>query len=571
MRVLPDVVGIDRAFDYVVPTSWEADGRAERVVVGSMVRIPLAGRRVDGWVTAVEVEPESGVRLVELVKLRGMGPSPELLDLAGWAAWRWAGRRVAFLRSASPERMVAAAAKRRPRDPVPAGPRDVFDDAFDHGVATVRVAPDDDGLGVALAACRRGDALILTADTARARHLAVALRRAGVSVALAPDEWAAAAGGATVVGTRSAAWMPMPDLAAVVVIDEHDERFKEERTPAWHAREVALERARRAGVPAVMTSAVPSLEALRSGPLLRRDRSIERDDWPIVDVLDRRDEDPTKSGPFAADLRRHIDGDRRVVCVLNRTGRARLLACAACGELVRSDDGGQIMRLVDDELVSADGLERRPVVCTGCGSTTLKTLRMGVERASEELEAFLGEPVDEITAASEQRPQRRVAIGTEAVLHRIDRADVVVFLDFDQELLAVRQRAAEQAMAMISQAARLVGGRGSGGRVVVQTRQPEHEVILAAGRGDPSLVAVAERDRRRPLRLPPYGAQVSISGDGAAALIDSFGTVEGVQVRGPLDDRWLLRAESHAPILDRLAEIERPAARVRIDVDPLRV
>lgn len=571
MRVLPDVVGIDRAFDYVVPTSWEADGRAERIVVGSMVRIPLAGRRVDGWVTAIEVEPESGVRLVELVKLRGMGPSPELLDLAGWAAWRWAGRRVAFLRAASPERMVAAAAKRRPRDPVPAGPRDVFDDAFDHGVATVRVAPDDDGLGVALAACRRGDALILTADTSRARHLAVALRRAGVSVALAPDEWAAAAGGATVVGTRSAAWMPMPDLAAVVVIDEHDERFKEERTPAWHAREVALERARRAGVPAVMTSAVPSLEALRAGPLLRRDRSIERDDWPIVDVLDRRNEDPTKSGPFAADLRRHIDGDRRVVCVLNRTGRARLLACAACGELVRSDDGGQIMRLVDDELVSADGSERRPVICTVCGSTALKTLRMGVERAREELEAFLGEPVDEITAASEQRPQQRVAIGTEAVLHRVDRADVVVFLDFDQELLAVRQRAAEQAMAMISQAARLVGGRGSGGRVVVQTRQPEHEVILAAGRGDPSLVAVAERDRRRPLRLPPYGAQVSISGEGAAALIDSFGTVKGVQVRGPLDGRWLLRAESHTPILDRLAEIERPAARVRIDVDPLRV
>ena len=571
MRVLPDVVGIDRAFDYVVPTSWEADGRAERVVVGSMVRIPLAGRRVDGWVTAIEVEPESGVRLVELVKLRGMGPSPELLDLAGWAAWRWAGRRVAFLRAASPERMVAAAAKRRPRDPVPAGPRDVFDDAFDHGVATVRVAPDDDGLGVALAACRRGDALILTADTARARHLAVALRRAGVSVALAPDEWAAAAGGATVVGTRSAAWMPMPDLAAVVVIDEHDERFKEERTPAWHAREVALERARRAGVPAVMTSAVPSLEALRAGPLLRRDRSIERDDWPIVDVLDRRNEDPTKSGPFAADLRRHIDGDRRVVCVLNRTGRARLLACAACGELVRSDDGGQIMRLVDDELVSADGSERRPVICTVCGSTALKTLRMGVERAREELEAFLGEPVDEITAASEQRPQQRVAIGTEAVLHRVDRADVVVFLDFDQELLAVRQRAAEQAMTMISQAARLVGGRGSGGRVVVQTRQPEHEVILAAGRGDPSLVAVAERDRRRPLRLPPYGAQVSISGEGAAALIDSFGTVDGVQVRGPLDGRWLLRAESRNPILDRLAEIERPAARVRIDVDPLRV
>ena len=82
--------------------------------------------------------------------------------------------------------------------------------------------------------------------------------------------------------------MPMPNLAAAVVIDEHDERLKEERTPAWHARDGVIERARRRGVPVVLTSAVPSLEALRGGPLLRRDRSVERDDWPIVDVLDRR-------------------------------------------------------------------------------------------------------------------------------------------------------------------------------------------------------------------------------------------------------------------------------------------
>ena len=478
---------------------------------------------------------------------------------------------MAFLRAASPERMVAGAASRSRADLVAAGPRDVFDDAFEHGVASVRVAPDDDGLGVALAACRRGDALIITADAGRARHLAVALRRAGVTVALAPDEWARAAGGATVVGTRSAAWMPMPELAAVVVIDEHDERLKEERTPAWHARDVAVERARRRGVPVVLTSAVPSLEALRSGPLLRRDRSVERDDWPIVDVLDRRDEDPAKAGTFAERLRDHIDGDRRVVCVLNRTGRARLLACSSCGELVQTEDGGSVMRLEGDELVSPDGTERRPVICTNCGSTALKTLRVGVERAREELEALLGEPVDEVTAQTEHRPDRRVAIGTEAVLHRVDRADVVVFLDFDQELLVVRQRAAEQAMVLIAQAARLVGGRGEGGRVVVQTRLPEHEVIEAATKGDPSVVAVAERDRRRPLRLPPYGAQVAVSGAGGAELIEAFGEVDGVQVRGPVDERWLLRSAELGPILDRLAEIPRPAARVRVEVDPLRV
>ena len=91
--MLPDVVGIDREFDYVVPTGWEADGRADRIEVGSMVRIPLSGRRIAGWVTAVDVEPEPGVRLVPLAKLSGMGPSADLLELAGWAAWRWHSRR----------------------------------------------------------------------------------------------------------------------------------------------------------------------------------------------------------------------------------------------------------------------------------------------------------------------------------------------------------------------------------------------------------------------------------------------------------------------------------------------
>ena len=90
-------------------------------------------------------------------------------------------------------------------------------------------------------------------------------------------------------------------------------------------------------------------------------------------------------------------------------------------------------------------------------------------------------------------------------------------------------------------------------------------------KGDPSVVAVAERDRRRPLRLPPYGAQVAVSGAGAGALIEDFGVVDRVEVRGPVDERWLLRSDRLDPILDRLAQVSRPAARVRVEVDPLRV
>lgn len=570
VRVLPDVSAIDREFDYVVPTAWEDDGRAARLDVGSMVRIDLAGRRVAAWITELDVEPADDVRYSVLQKLSGIGPDAELISLAKWAAWRWAGRRVPFLRAASPPRMIAGVPDSRRHDPVPAGPSDVFDDAFGEGVAVVRTPPSDDGVSLALAGCRRGDCLVIVADMSRARRLAIALRRAGVTVALGPDEWATAAAGATVVGTRSAAWMPMPDLAAVVVFDEHEESLQEERTPTWHARDVVLERAARRGVPAVLASPTPSLEALRAGRLLRPNRSAEREGWPVVDILDRRDDDPVRAGPFAERLRERLSSGR-VVCVLNRKGRSRLLACATCGELVRSEDGTASMILIDDRLETVDGSESRPVVCAHCGSTTLKNLRAGVTRAREELEALVGEPVDEITGAADDPPASRVVIGTEAVLHRVDRADVVVFLDLDQELLAPRQRAAEQALALLARAARLLGPRSAGGRLVLQTRQPDHEVVQAAVRADPSLVAVAERDRRQALGTPPYGAQVLVTGAGAEAFMAAFGSPGGVRIRGPVDGRWLLRSDTHGPLLDALAATPRPASRLRVEVDPLRV
>lgn len=570
VRVLPDVPAIHREFDYVVPPAWDDNGRGTRIVAGTMVRVDLAGRRVAGWVTAVDVEPAPGVQLAPLSKVSGVGPSEELLDLSIWAAWRWAGRRVPFLRTASPPRMVAGIPEGRAREPVPAGPADVFDAAFDNEVAIVRAPPSDDGVSLALAACRRGDALIVVADMSRARRLAIALRRAGVVVALGPDDWATAAGGATVVGTRSAAWMPMPNLAAAVVFDEHEETLQEERQPTWHAREVVRERCRRRDVPCVLASPTPSLDALRAGPLLRPDRSAERGGWPIVDVLDRRTDDPVKAGPFAERLGERLHAGR-VLCILNRTGRARLLACASCGEVVRSEDGSRPMVLVDDRLETADGTEHRPVVCAHCGSTMLKNLRAGVTRAREELAALVGEDVDEVTSATDDPPKSRVVIGTEALLHRVDQADVVVFLDLDQELLRPTQRASEQALALLARAARLLGPRADDGRLVLQTRQPEHEVVQAAVRSDPSIVAVAERDRRQAIGVPPYGAEALVAGAGAEAFIAAFGEPDDVQVRGPVDDRWLLRAPSHPPLLDALARTPRPAARLRIEVDPLRV
>ena len=99
VRVLPDVAAIDKEFDYLVP-EWVAVG------VGDVVRIQLHGRRVGGWVVAVDVQPPPDVQLKPLAKVSGRGPAPELLDLAEWAAWRWAGRRATFLRTATPPGVV---------------------------------------------------------------------------------------------------------------------------------------------------------------------------------------------------------------------------------------------------------------------------------------------------------------------------------------------------------------------------------------------------------------------------------------------------------------------------------
>ncbi len=568
--MLPDVAAIDREFDYLVPPSWMTDGRFERMQIGSMVRIPLQGRNVAGWITAIDVEPSVAGQLSPLAKLSGCGPGADLVEMSKWAAWRWAGRRVAFLRAASPPRMVAGRPTAVATGRLPAGPADVFDEAFSAGNAVVRIPPTHDLTPVAMAACRKGQALIVTPDQHAARLLAIALRRAGVTVALAPDDWSAAAGGATIVGPRSAAWMPAPNLAAVLVIDEHDELLKNERTPTWHAREVVMERARLRGVPAVVASSVPTLEALRSGKLFRPSRDAERDGWPVVEVVDRRDEAPTRGGLFAEGVIDRIRRGGRVVCVLNRKGRARLLACASCGEIVRTDDGRSPMVLMESSLQSVDGKETRPAVCSVCGSTSLKYLRLGVTRAREELSAAIREEVEEVTAESSGSTSSRVVIGTEAVLHRTESADLVVFLDFDQELLATRQRASEQAIALLARAARLVGPRSQGGALLVQTRLPDHVVIKAAVAADPSILARWERDQRQAMGMPPYGAEVLVSGAGAVEFIEGIRGADGVKIRGPLDDRWMLRSVSHEPLLDVLAKAARPSARLRIEVDPLR-
>ena len=153
----------------------------------------------------------------------------------------------------------------------------------------------------------------------------------------------------------------------------------------------------------------------------------------------------------------------------------------------------------------------------------------------------------------------------------------VAFLDLDQELLAPRYRAAEQAMALLARAARLVGGRGAaGGRLLLQTRLPDHEVIDAVVHADPS------RLDRAGARPPGRAAVPSRHGDGhrlrrggrrlrrRVARPAGEDAARGLEILGPADGRWLVRAPDHQRLCDALAAVPRPPGRLRVNVDPSR-
>lgn len=573
VRVLPDVAAIDKTFDYIVPDALDA-----RAAVGSMVRIDLHGRRVGGWIVATDVSPPSGVRLRELAKISGLGPPADLIELARWASWRWAGRVNALLGSASPERVVAAlpaAPRAAVAEPAASTAAQMAREAIANGGGVLQLPPAADVEPVVRCAAAHGPALVVCPSVGVAGALAARLRRSGAVVARHPHDWALGAAGATVIGARGSVWAPVGGLAAIVVIDEHDESLQQEQAPTWHARDVAIERARRARVPCILVSPCPTLEARAWRTPLTLSRRDEREGWAILDVVDRRSADP-REGLLSPQLVRLLQQrDRRVVCVLNRTGRAKLLACSACGELARCERCDAAVTQPDPAMLECVRCgETRPPLCLACGATRLKVLRSGVSRVRDELEALVGEPVGEITATStagKSMPDTRVVVGTEAVLHAVDRADAVVFLDFDQELLAPRYRAAEQALGLLVRAARVVGGRASGGRVLVQTRIPKHEAIEAALHGDPARLAANEDTRRAELGFPPHTALAVISGAAAPAFIEAFGSPLGVEILGPRDGTWLLKATDHQTLCDALAATQRPSGRVRVEVDPLRV
>jgi primosomal protein N' (replication factor Y) len=296
----------------------------------------------------------------------------------------------------------------------------------------------------------------------------------------------------------------------------------------------------------------------------------ERAGWPTVTVVDRTD-DPWKRSLVTSELIERVrDPDASVVCVSNTPGRARILACRSCRSLTRCERCDAAVGLDDERRLACRRCgEVRPAVCQVCGAGRFANLRPGVSRLREEIAAAAARPVVLVTGADPLPPVSAaptVYVGTEAVLHRVPVADVVVFLEFDSELLAPRFRADEQALALIVRAGRLAP------EVMIQTFSPDHEVLAAARAGDPALMEEVERARRRLLRLPPFGALAVVSGQGSDELVAPLRAHAEFDVGDDGAGRFLVRAADWSTLGRALNDAPRPSgSRVRLEVDPSRI
>jgi primosomal protein N' (replication factor Y) len=595
-RVRPDVPAIDREFDYLVPPEL-----ADLVRVGAIVRVPLHGRRVRGWVIADAVDPEAeSGRLLPLAKVSSAGPPAEVVELCSWAAWRYAGPVAALLGAASPPNVVEPGPGPDPGAavfPMAALP-DVVVAARAKPCSVIAWPPAADRRELVLGLlASEGSTLVVVPAAGRVPLLVRQLEREGRTPVVLhsdlPDAertamWdRARAGACVVVGGRLTVFAPVPDLEAIVVLDEGDEALKEERSPAWNARELAVERARRAEARVTFVSPVPTLEAEvhADAPPLRPPRGVERAGWPPLEIVDLRDEPPGRSvltTRLATALREAVV-DGRAVCVVNRKGRARMLVCSTCGALATCVRCDAAVAEADDGLTCPRCSATRPRVCQACHGIQLGARRAGVKRLAEELGALLPHTkVAEVGSALDVPAGAAVLVGTEAVLHRAPARPPVrlcAFLEFDQELLATRYRATEQALVLLARAARLVGPRSGAGRVLVQTRVPDHDVLGAARRADPGIAAGPDRARRAELGFPPFGGLAEVSGDDEAVEVAcaELRNRAGVTVLGPraAPARALVQAATVETLCDALVATDFSAARsvgrLRVEVEPLRV
>ncbi|MBD3161025.1 MAG: primosomal protein N' [Candidatus Eisenbacteria bacterium] len=650
-------------FTYRIPEELRG-----RIVPGQRVPVPLGRRRTHGYVVRVHDDPPPE-------RLRALGaPDPEtplltppLLELCRWVADYYLAPLGEVLEGALPRipfegrgRDVEAPVQQGPLDPAPsltpeqeavvaAVGADLDPPRF--VVHHLQGVPGSGKTEVYLALADRvigagGSVLILEPEIGLATHILERVRRrygalaglyhsqTGVRERRATWERARAGAIRIVVGARSAVFVPLERPGLLVVDEEQEPAYKQEDAPRYHGRDVAVVRARIEGIPILLGSATPSLEAwwnVRSGKF-RGHRLAERYAGrppARIEVVDLRADPGLRpsgapvslfSAALVTRIRRRLEAGELSILFLNRRGHSTVVQCSACGEMIRCGRCDVVMtfhRATDDLRCHHCGrIRTKPERCPACEPGRLFYGGAGTQKLEEQLAALF--PRARILRLDTDSTRRRgshaahlaaidrgevdLLIGTQMVAKGFDfpRVTLVGVLQADREMGLPEFRAAERAFQVLTQVAGRAGRGESPGEVIVQTMTPDHYVIQAAARGDFERFAAAEIETRRPLAYPPFTRMAHLLFDGrvegnvrnraeaTAAALAPRASRSGVELLGPApmfltrlkgSYRWHLTLKgARSDRVHRLARFARElrpppgtrGVRLQVDIDPIR-
>ena len=388
-----------------------------------------------------------------------------------------------------------------------------------------------------------------------------------------------------VIGTRLAVFTPLPDVGLIVVDEEHDGSFKQDNELRYHARDLAVWRAKQSSCPIVLGSATPSLESwhkAQSGAyrlLQLTERAHTAAQLPQVDILNvgRLKLDNGFSPQALQLLKQNFEAGGMSLVYLNRRGFAPALFCGDCGHTFGCPNCSAKMvlhqRARQLRCHHCDHREPIPFKCPDCGNQDLTAVGHGTQRVEETLRAFLHKAavvrVDRDSTAHKNDwadLYRRIAdneidilVGTQMLAkgHDFARLNLVIVLNADGSLYSADFRAPERLFAELMQVSGRAGRADKPGKVLIQTQLPEHPVFAAVKAQDYAVFAENELNERQMFAMPPFGFQTAVRADAprVADAMEFLNTAK--ETLAPLLPESVSQFGAAPMLMVRLAERER--------------
>lgn len=388
-----------------------------------------------------------------------------------------------------------------------------------------------------------------------------------------------------VIGTRLAVFTPLPDVGLIVVDEEHDGSFKQDNELRYHARDLAVWRAKQSGCPIILGSATPSLESwhkAQSGAyrlLQLTERAHAAAQLPQVDILNvgRLKLDNGFSPQALQLLKQNFEAGGMSLVYLNRRGFAPALFCGDCGHTFGCPNCSAKMvlhqRVRQLRCHHCDHREPIPYKCPDCGNQDLTAVGHGTQRVEETLRAFLPKAavvrVDRDSTAHKNDwadLYRRIAdneidilVGTQMLAkgHDFARLNLVIVLNADGSLYSADFRAPERLFAELMQVSGRAGRADKPGKVLIQTQLPEHPVFAAVKAQNYAVFAENELNERQMFSMPPFGFQTAVRAD-APRVADAMEFLNAAkETLAPLLPESVSQLGAAPMLMVRLAERER--------------